>query len=87
MKMLKNKNNVDALIAAVSKCKGDVILRSMDAKEQYNLKSQLSQIVGIARLCEEHGDEYEVFCMNRLDEGTMLEFFWNLRKENPISAA
>lgn len=87
MKMLKNKKNVEDLISAVSKCKGDVMLCSMDAKEQYNLKSQLSQIVGIARLCEEHGDEYEVFCMNRLDEGPMLEFFRNLRKDDPISAA
>ncbi len=87
MKMLKNINNVDALITAVSKCQGDVILKSADDKEQYNLKSELSQFVGIAKLCEERGDEYEVFCMNRADEGNLLEFFGELEKENDTPAA
>ena len=78
--ILKNVKDIKALVAAVKKCKGDVILRSVDGKEEFNLKSTLSQYIAIGKLCEEHGDDYEVFCMNREDENYMLEFFHNLKK-------
>lgn len=81
MMLLKNANDINSLISAVEKCSGDVILRSVDGKEEFNLKSTLSQFLGIARLCEERGDEYEIFCMNRNDEGYMMQFFFEL-KEN-----
>ena len=86
MKMLKNMKNVDALLTAVAICKGDVILKSNDGHEEYNLKSALSQLIGLARLCEEHGDEYEMFCMNHEDEGTLLNFFRELKKEETTAA-
>ena len=86
MKMLKNMKNVNALQAAIANCKDSVILRSADGREEYNLKSVMSQLVGIARLCEEHGDEYEVFCMNRADEGNLFGFFRELR-QNEASVA
>lgn len=79
MMLLKNAKDITALIAAVNKCHGDVLLRSVDGKEEFNLKSTLSQYMGIARLCEEHGDEYELFCMNREDENYMLAFFHELK--------
>lgn len=82
MKMLKNMSNVNALMSAVSECKDSVILRSADGREEYNLKSALSQLIGIAHLCEEHGDEYEIFCMNSADEGLMLNFFHKLARKN-----
>ena len=78
MKMLKNMKNVNALQTAIANCKDSVILKSADGREEYNLKSVMSQLIGIARLCEEHGDEYEVFCMNRADEGNLLDFFREL---------
>ena len=37
MKMLKNKTEVEALREAVSKCEGDVILKSMDDTEQQHV--------------------------------------------------
>ena len=80
MMLLKNANNINSLISAVEKCKGDVLLRSVDGKEDFNLKSTLSQFLVIARLCEEHGDEYEIFCMNRNDEGYMMQFFFELKE-------
>lgn len=80
MMLLKNIKDVDMLVSAVSKCSGDVILRSLDGSEEFNLKSKLSQYIAIGRLCAEHGDEYEIFCMNKNDEGYMLNFFANLTK-------
>ena len=81
MMLLKDIKDVNSLIDAVNKCHGDVILRSMDGSEEFNLKSQLSRYIAIGRLCEEHGDEYEVFCMNKNDEGYMMQFFYELRSE------
>ena len=79
--LLKNAKNIEALIAAVSKCHGDVVLRSVDGSEEFNLKSTISQYIAIAKLCEDFGDRYEVFCMNREDESFMLQFFHELLHE------
>lgn len=78
MMLLKNAKNIESLLEAVAKCKGDVILRRMDGSETFNLKSTLSRYIAIARLCEDHGDEYEVFCTNKTDEAYMLRFFYEL---------
>lgn len=78
MMLLKNAKNIESLIEAVAECKGDVILRRMDGSETFNLKSTLSRYIAIARLCEDHGDEYEVFCTNKIDEAYMLRFFYEL---------
>lgn len=78
---LKNIKDVNSFLLAVNKCNGDVILRSASdnvPKEEFNLKSTLSQYMGIARLCEEHGDDYEIFCMDRNDVGYMMQFFHEL---------
>ena len=86
MKMLRNINNVNDLQAAVASCQDSVILKSADGREEYNLKSALSLLMGIGRLCGEHGDEYEVFCTNRADEGYMLKFFRELKQsEAPVA--
>ena len=86
MKLLKSIKNVNALQSAIANCKDAVILRSADGREEYNLKSVMSQLIGIGRLCEEHGDEYEVFCLNRADEGYMLGFFRELRQNEATVA-
>ena len=83
MMLLKNAKDINSLLEAVRKCKGDVMLRSANPnmpKEEFNLKSTLSQYMGISRLCEEHGDEYEVFCMNPNDIGYMMQFFHELKE-------
>jgi hypothetical protein len=81
MMLLKNAKDVNSLIDAVDKCQGQVILRSMDGSEEFNLKSQLSRYIAIGRLCEDHGDEYEIFCLDRDDTAYMLQFFHELRKD------
>ena len=79
MMLLKNAKDIEALIAAVSKCRGDVLLRSMDGSEEFNLKSKISQYIAIGKLCEEHGDEYEIFCAYKSDEQHLLGFFGEIR--------
>ena len=86
MKMLKNMNNVNALMSAVANCTDSVLLKSADGREEYNLKSALSLLIGIGHLCGEHGDEYEVFCTNRADEGSLLNFFRQLKQGDTTAA-
>ena len=86
MKMLKNMNNVNALMTAVASCTDSVLLKSADGREEYNLKSALSLLIGIGHLCGEHGDEYEVFCTNRADEGYLLKFFRDLKQDDTTAA-
>ena len=86
MKMLKNMNNVNALMTAVASCTDSVLLKSADGREEYNLKSALSLLIGIGHLCGEHGDEYEVFCTNRADEGFLLNFFRQLKQGDTPAA-
>ena len=82
MMLLKNAKDIDSLIEAVGKCRDDVILRSTDGREEFNLKSVLSRYVAIGELCKDHGDEYEIFCMNRADEGYLFQFFSSLGHVN-----
>lgn len=79
--LLKNSKNVEGLIEAIKLCKGDVILRSVDGKEEFNMKSVLSQYIAVSRLCEEHGDYYEIYCLNRNDEPYLLQFFHEMLSE------
>lgn len=80
MMLLKNAHDIDSLLTAVSKCRGDVILRNINQYEEFNLKSTLSRYIAIGELCKGHGDEYEVFCMDKADEGYMIQFFMELDK-------
>ena len=82
MMLLKNAKDIDNLIKAVERCRGDVLLRSTDGREECNLKSVLSRYVAIGELCKDHGDSYEIFCMNKADENYMLQFFINLGHVN-----
>ena len=78
--LLKNVKDVNALIAAVDKCNGDVVIRSTDGKEEFSLKSTFSRYIAIGRLCDEYGEYYEMFCKNREDEHNMIQFFYELKK-------
>ena len=80
MMLLKNAKDIDKLIEAVNRCRDDVILRSVDGREEFNLKSVLSRYIAIGELCRDHGDRYEIYCMDRADEGYMLNFFHDLQQ-------
>jgi hypothetical protein len=79
--LLKNAKDANALLEAIKKCKGDVILKSVDEKETFNMKSEISRFVAMGRLCEERGDYYELFCMDRTDEPYLLQFFHEMLSE------
>ena len=84
--LLKNAKDIDSLVNAVNRCRGDVLLRSTDGREEFNLKSVLSRYMAIGELCKDHGDRYEVFCMNKADENYMMQFFMSLGHVNAKSA-
>lgn len=79
--LLKNIREIDLLLKAVDKCNGDVLIRSVDGSEEFNLKSAFSKYLAIGRLADECGDEYEMFCMDKDDERNMLQFFCEITKE------
>ena len=80
--LLKNAKDIDNLVEAVNRCRDDVLLRSTDGREEFNLKSVLSRYVAIGELCKDRGDSYEVYCMNKADEAYMMEFFYSLGHVN-----
>ena len=57
----------------LAQCHGNVYLRSAFG-DCYNLKSVLSQYVAFAALLGEHGDELELYCSDKDDEGKLLGF-------------
>ena len=79
MKLLKSLTEINNLLNAIKQCEGDVLLRHNSGTEEFNLKSRLSSYLAIARLCEEDGDNWEVFCLNKNDEPHLLKFFSELK--------
>ena len=79
MKFLKNKEDIEALQEVLEECEGDVIIRSNDETEEYNITSFISQFAGIARLCSKEGDNFEFFCMNKNDIGRIMAFFHDVK--------
>ncbi len=71
---ITNMDQVNDFLAAVDQCKGDVWLVS-NYGDKFNLKSKLSQIIGIGELLKTHGDELELFCDNKEDEQYLFDFF------------
>lgn len=78
--MLKNVKDIQALREAIAQCRDDVLLRSSDGSETFNMKSALSEYIAIGKLLEDHGDTYEFFCMNKSDEAYLMEFFKELKE-------
>lgn len=76
-RFLKNVRDLDALKAAIKQCKSDVILRSVDGTEEFNMKSKISEYVALGKLCSDMGDQYEIYCMDRADEAILLKYFYD----------
>ena len=71
---LTNNLQVTDFLEVIHNCKSNVFLRSAEG-DCINLKSTLARYVAIAKLISEHGDELEIFCDNKEDEGLFFQFF------------
>ena len=72
---LTNIKEIDAFQAAINKCRGDVWLIS-PCGDKYQLKSLFNQYVAFGKLLSERGDEMELFCQFKDDEGHFMKFFY-----------
>ena len=68
-----NIEDVNAFLAVVDQCKGEVYLKS-DMGDQFALKSKFSRYIAMGALLSEHGDELELFCEYKEDEPLLLKF-------------
>lgn len=75
MKLTK-VSQIDEFLEIVNSCNGNVTLTSQYG-DRYNLKSLLSQYVAVGALLGDRGDELELWCSDKADEGKFLDFFWN----------
>lgn len=72
---IKREIELQAFLKAVDEAKSDVILRTSNG-DDFNLKSLFSKYMAIGELLSEHGNELELFCMNKNDESLFLKFFY-----------
>ena len=72
---LKNIKDVDMFLDVVNQCKNDVWLTSVYG-DKYNLKSQLSQYLGVAALLGNHAEDLELYCESHDDETRFLNLFY-----------
>lgn len=73
---IRNIKEAEEFIKTVDSCKGEVYLTSQYG-DKFNLKSKLSQYVGIATLIGEHADALELWCDDKEDEAKFLRLFRN----------
>jgi len=71
---IRNIKEAEEFIKTVDSCKGDVYLTS-EYGDKFNLKSKLSQYVGIATLIGEHASDLELWCDDKDDEAKFLRLF------------
>lgn len=67
-------SQIEDFLKAVNTAKNNVWLTSIYG-DKYNLKSLLTQYVAIGALLGDRGDELELFCDSKEDEGLFLRFF------------
>ena len=64
--------DVQTLMKAIEECKGDVFLIT-DENDRYNLKSKLSQMIGIMKLIEGGiVSKAKIYCSNEDDEAMLF---------------
>lgn len=68
-----NVEDVNAFLAAVDECRGEVYLKS-EQGDQFALKSKFSRYIAMGALLSEHGDELELYCELKDDEPKLLRF-------------
>lgn len=71
---LKNIEEVNAFLATVDSCDGDVWLQSQYG-DKLNLKSKISQYIAIGALLRDKDEILELFCALKEDEPKFLKYF------------
>lgn len=71
---LKNIEEVNAFLATVNACRGEVWLESQYG-DKFNLKSKLSQYIAMGALLSDDQEVLELFCSHKDDEQKFLEYF------------
>ena len=71
---LKNIEEVNAFLATVDTCKGEVWLESQYG-DKFNLKSKLSQYIAMGALLCDADENLELFCAYKEDEQKFLKYF------------
>ena len=71
---LKNIEEINAFLATVNSCRGEVWLESQYG-DKFNLKSKLSQYVAMGALLSDKDEVLELFCSNKDDEQRFLQYF------------
>ena len=72
---LKNIEEVNAFLATVDACKGEVWLQSQYG-DKFNLKSKISQYIAMSALLRDKEEVLELFCALKEDEVKFLNFFF-----------
>lgn len=72
---LKNIEEVNAFLATVDACEGDVWLESQYG-DKLNLKSKISQYIAMSALLRDKEEILELFCALKEDEVKFLNFFF-----------
>ena len=71
---LKNIEEVNAFLATVDSCNGDVWLESQYG-DKFNLKSKLAQYIAMGALLKDEEEALELFCSNKDDEQKFFTYF------------
>ena len=71
---LKNIEEVNAFLATVDQCNGDVWLQSQYG-DKFNLKSKISQYIAMSALLRDKDEVLELFCAHKEDEGKFMKYF------------
>ena len=71
---LKNIEEINAFLATVDACEGDVWLQSRYG-DKLNLKSKISQYIAMGALLRDEQEVLELFCSRREDEQRFIKYF------------
>ncbi|MCD8145127.1 MAG: hypothetical protein LUD79_07310 [Oscillospiraceae bacterium] len=70
---LRSLKDVEAFKQAIGKCSNSVWLESVHG-DKYDLKSAMSQYIGIAALLQDQNEELELFANGTQDQYILMEF-------------
>ncbi len=74
---VRNLQEVEAFRDAINHCSRSVWLETIHG-DKYDMKSALSQYIGIAELLRDEDEEPELFAPDRADQAVLMDFLSKL---------